>query len=190
MIWKPLHSVFSYILHSVQTCLETCTIIIRIIIDYCITQPCSSTVISFFTGVIEYIVLCKLVLQDFWFIFVLHFKQPYYLFALCVAIWCKNSIYSYIIIRPRITCSTAGVREAVGREGLQRFMGEKSDVVTSRAGGLICRIFGGLRVFPELWVLTVVQLLTEDELVSVSTKLVSSPDRLIPQSTWWTQRDR
>lgn len=72
----------------------------------------------------------------------------------------------------------------MGREGLQRFMGEKSDAVTNRAGGLICRILGGLRVFPGIWVLTVVQLLTEDELVSVSTKLVSSPDRLTPVSPW------
>lgn len=81
-------------------------------------------------------------------------------------------------------CSIAGVREAVGREGLQRFMGEKSEVVTSRVGGLICRILGGLRVFPELWVQTVVLLLTEDELVSASTKLVSSPDKPMPLSTF------
>lgn len=67
--------------------------------------------------------------------------------------------------------------EAVGSEGLQRFMGEKSEAVTSRVGGLIFRILGGLRAFPELWVLTVVLLLTEDELVSVSNMLVSSPDR-------------
>lgn len=81
-------------------------------------------------------------------------------------------------------CSIAGVREAVGSEGLQRFMGEKSEAVTSRVGGLICRIFGGLRVFPKLWVLTVVLLLTEDELVSASTKLVSSPDRPRALSTF------
>lgn len=78
---------------------------------------------------------------------------------------------------PTLTCSIAGVREAVGSEGLQRLMGEKSDVVTSRVGGLICRTFGGFRVFPELWVLTAVLLLTEDELVSASTKRASSPDK-------------
>lgn len=76
------------------------------------------------------------------------------------------------------------MREAVGREGLQRLMGEKSEVVTSRVGGLICRTFGGFRVFPELWVLTVMLLLTEDELVSASTKLVSSPDKPMPLSTY------
>lgn len=43
-----------------------------------------------------------------------------------------------------------GVREAVGKEGLQRLMGEKSEAVTSRVGGLICRTLGGLRAFPEL----------------------------------------
>ncbi len=84
------------------------------------------------------------------------------------------------------TCSIAGVREAVGREGLQRFMGEKSEVVTSKVGGLICRTFGGLRVFPELCVLIVVLLPTEDELVSVSTKLVST-DKPMSLSTWWTR---
>lgn len=47
-------------------------------------------------------------------------------------------------------CSIAGVREAVGREGLQMFMGEKSEAVTSRVGGLICKILGGFRAFPEL----------------------------------------
>lgn len=77
----------------------------------------------------------------------------------------------------QLTWSIAGVSEAVGSEGLQRFMGEKSEAVTSRAGGLRCRILGGLRAFPELWVLTVVLLLTEEELVSVSNMLVSSPDR-------------
>lgn len=49
-----------------------------------------------------------------------------------------------------LTCSIAGVSEAVGREGLQRLMGEKSEVVTSRVGGLICRTLGGFLVFPEL----------------------------------------
>ena len=84
----------------------------------------------------------------------------------------------------KFTCSIADVKEAVGSEGLQRLMGEKSEVVTRRAGGLICRSFGGFRVFPELWVLTVVVLLlTEEELVSVSTKLISSPDKPIPLST-------
>lgn len=49
-----------------------------------------------------------------------------------------------------LTGIIAGVREAVGNEGLQRLMGGKSEVVTSRVGGLICRTFGGFRVFPEL----------------------------------------
>lgn len=49
-----------------------------------------------------------------------------------------------------LTCSMAGVREGVGSDGLQLFMGEKSEAVTSRVGGLICRTLGGLRVFPEL----------------------------------------
>lgn len=49
-----------------------------------------------------------------------------------------------------LTGIIAGVREGVGNEGLQRLMGEKSEAVTSRVGGLICRTFGGFRVFPEL----------------------------------------
>lgn len=49
-----------------------------------------------------------------------------------------------------LTCSIAGVSEAVGREGLQRLIGGKSEVVTSRVGGLICRTLGGFLVFPEL----------------------------------------
>lgn len=75
-----------------------------------------------------------------------------------------------------LTCSMAGVREGVGSDGLQLFMGEKSEAVTSRVGGLICRTLGGLRVFPELRVLAAVLLLADDELVSASTKLISSPD--------------
>lgn len=58
--------------------------------------------------------------------------------------------YSVLICLHTLTGIIAGVREAVGNEGLQRFMGEKSEVVTSRVGGLICRTFGGFRDFPEL----------------------------------------
>lgn len=87
-----------------------------------------------------------------------------------------------------LTCSMAGVSEAVGREGLQRFMGEKSEVVTSRVGGLICKTLGGFLVFPELWALSVVLLLTE--LVSVlSTKLVSSPEKERTRSPCWKHKD-
>lgn len=49
-----------------------------------------------------------------------------------------------------LTCNIAGVSEAVGSDGLHRLEGEKSEAVTNRAGGLICRILGSLRVFPEL----------------------------------------
>ena len=84
-----------------------------------------------------------------------------------------------------LTCSIAGVREAVGREGLQRFMGEKSEVVTSRVGGLICRILGGLRAFAALRMHIVLLLLRDEELVSASMKLVSSPDKPIPLSICW-----
>lgn len=69
----------------------------------------------------------------------------------------------------------AGVREPVGREGLQRFMGEKSEAVTSRVGGLICKILGGFLAFPELCVATVLMLLTEVEIVSMCSSVVSAP---------------
>lgn len=88
--------------------------------------------------------------------------------------------------RRALTCSTAGVREAVGRDGLQRFMGEKSEAVTSRVGGLICRIFGGLRDFPRHRVLSVVLLLGDDELVSASSRLASSPDKPTSLPGWGT----
>ena len=42
----------------------------------------------------------------------------------------------------------AGVSVAVGSEGLQMFMGEKSEAVTSSVGVLSSRTLGGLRVLP------------------------------------------
>lgn len=83
-----------------------------------------------------------------------------------------------------LTGIIAGVREGVGNEGLQRLMGEKSEAVTSRVGGLICRTFGGLRVFPELWVPPP----TEDELVSASATLACWGGA--PLASAWRTEDR
>ena len=51
-------------------------------------------------------------------------------------------------VAPGPTCSMAGVSVAVGSDGLQMFMGEKSEAVTSSVGALSSRTFGGLRIFP------------------------------------------
>ncbi|TNN27887.1 hypothetical protein EYF80_061966 [Liparis tanakae] len=81
-----------------------------------------------------------------------------------------------------VNSGIAGVREAVGRDGLQRFMGEKSEAVTSRVGGLICRTFGGLRGFPALRELNRALLLRDDALASACMKASSFPDKPAPLS--------